>query len=381
MRKRRKSIAPWLFFIAGLVLLLSCAAAVLALAGSYGWLDSEWQRGVETTIEHAWQFLTSDGFVRSLVWLGGVAGTLIGATFTFLASWHFAEINLSQRIEDLKKANTREHLSLQPRLLALARPGLSFVPADIETSRLTLLRKWLSGWSEKEQARVLAASIKLLAKDTAALSAATVEAQHRQITAHLVRGYQHAARGDDEKAFEEFEAATKVRADDIVSRDVAAGWARRMNKQTRELELLVEMQQAAMSIGSDIDRARALRREAELYDKRQDEPNWFQARKRLDVADRLLRPLIADKKARLEFGRVLTLFCEVQCSRKKIGKLDGPNGPLTRARACMAGVAKLERPEEPEGEVYGEARVLQVEQQVAELREDPDLEEDDNEVS
>jgi len=241
------------------------------------------------------------------------------------------------------------------------------VVADIETSRLTLLRKWTSGWSKREQARVLAASSKLLHREAEALNSATEASQHQQITAHLIRGYQYASQDDDDKAFEEFEAATKVTADDIVSRDIAAGWARKLKRQRRELELLDELQRAASGRGEDLHIARALRRESELLEMRKLESDWVQARNRLNDARELLRPLVGEPEGKLELGRVLTLLCEVQCSRTVVGKRAGS---LAGMRNCMTGVRMHSRAEEPEGEKYGEDRAVRVEQRAAELRGD-----------
>lgn len=373
MRKRRKSIASWLFLIVGFILLLVTLLAVLLFTARQGWLRPEWQAWLTGVLEYLQQLIPSDEWLKFLGWFAGIAVSAVAAALSLLATWHFAEINLPQRLEDLKKSHARDHLSLQPRFLALARRGLGGVVADVETSRLTFLRRWLSWWSEKEEARVLAASSRFLAREASALSAALQEAQHQQITAHLVRGYQHASQDDYEKAFEEFEAATKVRAEDIVSRDIAAGWARRINRQKRELELLREMQLAASSVGSEIDHARALRREAELLDKRKQESDWVQARQQLDIARDLLQPLVADAEARRELGRVLTLFCEVQCNRKRVGRLDGP---LARMRTYTAGVDTHGRPEEPGGEQYGEERASMVDLRVAELRGDADAKSD-----
>jgi len=370
MQKRRKSFAWLLFLIVGLVLLLASALVALAFVASQGWLPPEWQ-WVKDLLDQAERRLGPS--VRFLAWLGGIAASLAGAAFTLLASWHFAEMNLPQRIEDLKKAHTRGHLLVQPDILALARNGLGPVRADIEKSRLMLLRKWLS-WGEKERARVLAASANQLAREASALSAAAQEAQQQQITAHLIRGYQHASQGEDDKAFEEFEAATKVRDDNIVSRDVAAGWARRINQHKRELELLQEMQQVANNMRSEIDLARALRRRAELLNKNENDLDRIEARNRLNEARDLLLPLVGDKEAKLELGRVVTLFCEVQCNRTAIGHL---GGPLARMRGYMVGVAMHTRPEELGGEAYGEERASRVERRVAELRGDVVAEGDD----
>jgi hypothetical protein len=322
-------------------------------------------------------FRPSDETLKVLAWLSGIAGSGVGAALSLLASWHFAEMNLPQRLEDLKKSNTRKHLLIQPQFLALARNGLGAIPADIEASRFMLVRRWVS-WGARGRARVLAASANWLAKEVSVLATATEEAQERKITAHLIRGYQQASQGDDEKAFEEFAAATKVRSDNVLSRDIAAGWARRMNKQEEERQLLTQMQEAAIKKRSTIDHARSLRRAAELWSKIGNDPARNEALARLRDARNLLQPLAANKECQVELGRVNTLFCEVRCDKERVGQLNGPNQPLTRAREYMAGVALHTRPEEPNGEVYGEERAARVEQRIADLLSDPDAKEGGN---
>jgi hypothetical protein len=364
MRRRRKSFA-WLFFFVGLLLLIGSALASLAFVASQGWLPPEWQ-WVKTLIDQAAEQISPG--LKFLAWLGGILGSLAGAAFTLLASWHFAEMNLPKRIEDLKNAMAREHRLLQPRLIVLARNGLGPVPKNIEASRLMLVRKWLS-WGDRERARVLAASANLLGMEASALSAAARDAQERQITAHIIRGYQYASQGDDEMAFEEFVSATKVRVDNILSRDIAAGWARRIHNQEKEHELLEEMEQAAISVQATIDQARAARRQAELFDKRRREADWCEARDKLDIAVGILEPLVANQEARLELGRALTLYCEVQCQRKRIGRLDAR---LADMKEYMKDVAMNRRTEERDGETYGEDRSNAIDRRVAQLRGDPD---------
>lgn len=370
MRRRKRAIAPWLFLLLGLLLLFAFAVVFLAFANRQGWLNSTWQSWIEWILARGAELLPGEEWLRYLAWLGGIAGSALGAAFTLFASWHFAEINLPQRLKALKDAHTKDHLELRPQFLALARRerrGLGPVLSDIETSRMTLLRKWLSGWSKHEQARVLAASTTLLQKEAGALGVATQSSQHQQITAHLIRGYQHASQGDDDKAFEEFEAAVAVREDDLVCRDIAAGWARKLNKHKRELELLTELREAASESGNDLHLAMALRREAELLNMREQEADWVKARDRLYSASKHLQPLMASPDGKLELGRVLTLLCEVQCSRTAIGRLARS---LMEMRTCMAGVKMHARVEEPSGEAYGEERAASVRQRIAELRGD-----------
>jgi hypothetical protein len=72
------------------------------------------------------------------------------------------------------------------------------------------------------------------------------------------------------------------------------------------------LQQAASGRAAELDLARALRREAELLDKRKNQSDWVKARDLLKEATRILEPLVADEEAKLELGRVLTVFCEVR---------------------------------------------------------------------
>jgi hypothetical protein len=370
MRRRRRAIAPWLFFFLGLLLLAAFAIVFLAFANRQGWLDDTWRAWIEWILAHGASLLPGEEWLRYLAWLAGIGGSALGAAFTLFASWHFAEINLPQRLKALKDAHSKDHLALRPQFLALARRerrGLGPVLPDIETSRITLLRKWLSGWSKREQARVLAASTTLLQGEAGALNAATLSSQNHQITAHLIRGYQHHSQGDDEKAFEEFQAAAGVREDDVISRDICAGWARKLNRPQRERELLTELHQAATRRGDDLYRAMALRRQAELLNMHQSEGSWVRARDHLNNARVLLEPLFGEREGRLELGRVLTLFCEVQCSRTVVGAL---GQRLARMELCLQREAMYQRPEEPNGETYGAERAAKVAQRVAELRED-----------
>src|SRR4030095_16827711 len=105
--------------------------------------------------------------------------------------------------------------------------------------------------------------------------------------------------------------------------------------------------------------------EAELIRSRNNGPAYIQALARLRVARNILEPLVSDAEARLELGRVHTLFCEVRCDRGRPGNLNDQNHTLTRMRQYMTGVAMETRPEEPCGGGYGEARAMAVERRVA----------------
>jgi len=96
------------------------------------------------------------------------------------------------------------------------------------------------------------------------------------------------------------------------------------------------------------------------------------------VAQNILEPLVADPEAKLELGRVHTLFCEVRCNRGKPGHLSGPNQPITRMRDYLGKVEMHRRSEEPCGEEYGRERVQRVGSRVAAMLGDEGTDDDDN---
>jgi hypothetical protein len=369
MRRRQRSIAPWLFVFAGVLLVLAATVALIV------WLEPD--ASFSHLVTEALKVPVGNG-LDAFVKLGGLVVGAVGTALTLLAGWHFLEMNLPRRIEELKDYHSQDHLTLRPQLLAIARQKLRFVPEDIESSRFTLLRRWWSTVSVTEQTRLLAATATRLSQEAAALSAAAREAQHQTITAYLVRGYQYVAEGERERAFTEFEWASRASPTDIYSRDIAAGWARCINNQTREVELLHEIQKIAGDARSYVHQARALRREAELIRKRNNGPAYIQALARLRIAQNILGPLVSDVEAKLELGRIHTIFCEVRCDRGRPGNLNGQNQPLTRMREYMTGVAMETRPEESCGEEYGETRAAAVEQRVAALLGDDEPEGADN---
>jgi hypothetical protein len=141
MRRRRTSIAPWLFVLAGVLLLV---AAVVALV-VYSDPESVFSKFVIERLkveEKSPYAIALDVFVK----LGTLVIGTIGTSLTLLAGWHFLEMNLPRRLEELKEYHSEDHLKLRPELLEIARRRkLRFVPQDIERSRFTLLRRW---WSE-----------------------------------------------------------------------------------------------------------------------------------------------------------------------------------------------------------------------------------------
>jgi hypothetical protein len=102
MGKRGRSLAQWLFLVVGLGLLLIFLMTLIV------WLVPE--APISKSVNAAIAKLTpSEEVLKVLAWLAGIAGSGIGAALSLLASWHFAEMNLPQRLQDWKNTNTRKH--------------------------------------------------------------------------------------------------------------------------------------------------------------------------------------------------------------------------------------------------------------------------------
>lgn len=369
MRRRRKSFASRIFLFVALALAAALWVAEIPWLIAQGWINADW---MPLHQEIADRLRLTDDQVNLLAKVFGLSGSIFAATSTLLASWHFAEMNLPRRLEDWLNDALKGHLETRERYLAFARAGkLGAVPYDLEKSRLMFLRSWLSFFSAKERARVLAASHNVISGRTSAVQTAVEESKERLISAHLIRGYQYASEGDDEKAFAEFCAATEVKPDDLVSRDIAAGFARHVGRLREEEQLLREMEAIALSNGKAVWIARAWRRQAELLDKRKNEQDWLVARRKLAGAWEQIEEMASDDEKQ-ELFRVLTLLCEIQCSRMKIGKLDAA---LNRMQSILTATNPVSRHEERGGERYDEGRANLVVQRVSELRGDADVDE------
>ena len=101
MRKRRRSFAPKLLFLLGVLLLLVAAAITLPSLTRHGLVAPEWQKQLDYLVDTVRQVIPGEEQLAYLKWLGGLLLALGGAAGTLLVSWHFAEINLPQRIAEL----------------------------------------------------------------------------------------------------------------------------------------------------------------------------------------------------------------------------------------------------------------------------------------
>lgn len=358
---RKRSFAHFLFLIIGLLLLSGAAVTLFVGLAGEGYFGPGWQTSTSKTLErYAPYFALSGEQAQFITWLGGILAASGGAALTLLATWHFAEINLPSRLKDLADANSRDHLAHREYLFAAARAGIGPIPTDIERSRLTFLRRLVGWWGTAEEARLLAASAGLIAKESAALTASAKEAQLRQITAHTILALQYEIDGETDLAIQELRKSTDIRNDDIDCFDVAAGIARRLKNPELEVKWLAAMERAARAAEKKLPQARALRRQAELDLKHSTGVDLETPRDKLRGAIALLQHTAADQESSLELGRALTLFCEIQCARGVVTQISSPNGALAQAIRLLNGIEDHSLPSEDGGEQYGEQQVRRV---------------------
>jgi hypothetical protein len=362
---------PWAFLAVGLFMLgLVALAAIIFAVDQKLIIDSDVVRLREAFRDWTSSFELSDATKERIKGLATLAGAAITTSLTLLASWHFAEMRLPQRLQDLKDRHFEDHKAFQGRALSLARAGRVKSLPDIETSRLVYLRDIAIAFGllrgPARMASVLAASRTKIHDEALTLDMATREAQEREITACLIRGYQ--LKADRDKAFKEFSAATKVRSDHILSRDIAAGWARGVpsehQSEIRILEDIVaiaELERGNVAM-HEVHYARAVRRKAELRPKTGQTDELKLARDELAQVDESLTKLGPENiAAQQELARVLTLFCEVQCARRVVVALINQNGAFTRLNTLANQSSAFEvRAEEPFSEHYTAQRVQQV---------------------
>lgn len=361
----RGSVAPKVLAFLGSLLFAAAvgfAVGYLVLAGSFG---EEWQERLRAYLEQQIRpWVPDSATLNSIAWLTSISGTIVAAALSLAAAWHFAEINLPSRLQDWIASRERLHRRQRLALIDAARTDIDDIPAAYEDSRWTFLRSLIGRRSIADNARQLAASVNRVRKQAVTLASATAEVQHRQITAHLVRGYVFESNNETDRAFEEFLAATRVRADDVLSRDIAAGAARRSKNVGEEVRLLVEMQEIGQARGFRTEQAMALRRRAEIAISAAAPNSFTEARDLLQAASRILEHSGLNAEAEQELGRVLVLFCEVQFERNRVGLL-GPS--RERALALMRRHAQyLTRPSESGGENYSVGRAEEIDRRIAE---------------
>ena len=231
-------------FKAILVLVAIVVAAGTSMAAIHGSFGPEWQSRAINTLNAVQKcaHVISDqtwladmvrylfGNIWGLIGSSGLAGALLGA-------WYWGEIHFPERIVGLCSAIERHHrAAARDELLEVARQGLGRLPTTIAMSKITFLRRLISGWggSTRQIAKSMAASIDYIAVEARALARVKNLADETQITALLVRGCHYESQNNGEEAFTEYNAATTVMSEDMVSRDWAAGCARRLKKSAEE---------------------------------------------------------------------------------------------------------------------------------------------------
>ena len=240
--RRRQSLLGNLYAWIGLTVLLGAVFGLVCLAALDGAFGPAWRDFVRENLHN----LVSnppitDQQVSFLKWLVGLLGALGTSTALLFLNWRFNEANLPHRLEDLVTSFRSHATERDAKLLIFARQRGVPTMGDSRSSKFTFLMSRLGTLSLEQEAGVMAASIKEIEEEASALRSALENAKKWQITAHLLNGYRLAREGSDEKAFEEFLAATQISDEDLVSRDIGAGWARKLGRTQQEADLLASM--------------------------------------------------------------------------------------------------------------------------------------------
>src|SRR5262245_52364255 len=122
MRKRGKSFALWMLLVLGTMLFAVAVLFIAFFAKEQNWIPPELRQPLNQLIDWANRLKLTEEWKSFLIWLGGIVVSALGATFTLLASWHFLEMNLPQRLRDLIDSYKRAHMSLRPIFVAYAQP-------------------------------------------------------------------------------------------------------------------------------------------------------------------------------------------------------------------------------------------------------------------
>jgi tetratricopeptide (TPR) repeat protein len=341
-----------------LVALISGALFNLALAEFFGpKLSAKIRWPFEVLLEY-WR-INSDLIIDKFKWLSAIATTLTGG-YALLNAWHYLESELPRRLKELlDRANAWDRKDRAGLLEQswLAGSDDSFALTAPEASAVYRFLSEIRSEAIAPRTRWLAASANALHDEWGTLQKAYELAQHRTVTAHLVKGRQLSGFGNDTSAMDEYRRALDADPSDLEALNMAAACARRLQREAEELGWLKQME--ATSQKSPLMAAKGMRRQAELLLKTSDSQQWQKAQQLLDEAIRVIgNPSKNSGDAFLERGRLLTLFCEARIKRDKRGYL---NSRANSAIETLKGQAvDVTGPFEEGGEKYGYQRAQQM---------------------
>jgi len=301
-----------------------------------------------------------DAFQLGILLIGTGVSAVTGS-LAILKAFYYSEVNLPARLHDLIEATKTHHLSERPELLAYVRGPFKtqdfLVPAILANPMARLLQVF--GISTiRHRAREYAASVKVRAREVAALAAKKEDVENRMVTGHYLRGayFTTLAQGcvpnspewlsNVENSLSEYETILRFRPRDIEALEGAASLLALIpNRQNEFLGTLRRIDSAARRQKRPVEQARALRRLATIEAEKIDSAAWNTARDYLVSARKLLDDdhVVGDTDS-AELAEVLLLYGDVQTKREKFS---AARGALDRAmrlfsvRNDTAAIAKV----------------------------------------
>ena len=357
---RRSRVARWIVFSLSIGIALIGIVACIVFAVAMGWLGgtiaSKW---VSDKVEGCINFYRYHyEALKFAAQLFGLASAALTTTYGLLSTWHYAEWNLPDRLQDLIAEYKSRSVELRPQLLhaaAEAPDDAKFLSGDQRTTTLARFARLIRGSSLSSEARWLIKSSNDLARDEKALSSAAAEVRYRLVTAHLARARYSVARQDDVSAKAAFADARRVDPIDCEVLSCGAACARRLRESDHEVELLNALKGASAAAGQTVLFAQSLRREAEILFRRAGRDALNEARNLLaQAAEQLGSPSNAERAKRIELGRNVILFCQVQITRERTGHL---TSKVSQAKEIMSAENDDFASNEDGGETYGKMRL------------------------
>jgi hypothetical protein len=337
-----RSFAHLLLLIFGLVLI----ATVLVTITTFGWLGANNKAEIEAIWSVAQEFYGANKVaIDRTAAVSGILGSALTGAFAIYKSWHYAEISLPSRLEELIARNTNRQLTNRRQLLPILNGDSTFRGRWSTSADDGLLARLLSylALPANDLAAASGAKIDLL-NDLRVLDDARKKCVVEVCTAHLASGFQIARTGKDgQRAAAEFNLALKFDPKDLDSLELAAreAFAPGTNN-SLAMRYLRELSSAALEAHDVVRHSRALRFQAEALLERQVQRAWDDARTKLTTAIKTLQEqAVEDKSAKeLELALAFELLATAQMKRER---LSAARSALNSARLHFNGAVRSSR--------------------------------------
>lgn len=318
-----------LLAVAGAVLVSAiCLAAEIGIFGD--WVQ-EAIRGVWLPLWALYQ--RHKGAFDLVALVIGTSVPILAGGLAILRKFYYAEIMLPKRLQELAERNRLAHFDKRSALLAHVQAPFDrrgFLEPLIFANPFAKIGSVFGYVSTHNQARQFASSVDIFEDEISALRVRVANAEDQKVTGHLLRGNYFEAEAQEygERSKEwrdaiiaaaaEYASALVLRPADIEALEGAARQCRALEDELGELDILGKIVAVADAKRNPLQHARALRKVAEIQNRKGTTTSWTDARARLVTASKVLEPRVAFGTLEVvEMATILALLGEVQTKREK----------------------------------------------------------------